>query len=435
MTGLIARVSMIGLFLLACSPVPGSGQRAPEVKQGNDLVVGVPIAMTGNVAAEAAQAKQGYDLWLDWVNHSGGIVVNNVRHPVRLLYEDDASQAQVAAQVAEKMVSQEGAKFLLGPYGSTDSAAVAAVAEKHHLPAVLSNAAARQIFEQGYRYSFGVLAPADQYPRGVIDMALAMDPKPSTVAILTADDAFSLLVAKGAGDYATAKGMKVIYTARYPSGTTNLYSLLEQAKAKQPDLLVNSGHLLEAIAVHKQAKDLRLDAKMFVYAVGPDTPEFISMLQSDANYVVTGSPWTAQARYKASYYLSSADYVAAYRKKFGPTEPTYATADATAAAIALQLAIEHARSLDPDRVRDALATLDVNTFYGRIKFDDHGQNIYRSMLVEQIQNGQRQTVWPPEVATASPQYPTPTWAIRSNLPSEPPKASMPSTGRPQSAGR
>lgn len=128
--------------------------------------------------------------------------------------------------------------------------------------------------------------------------------------------------------------------------------------------------------------------------------------------------------------MSSEDYVAAYRRKFNVAEPTYATADATAAGIALQVAIQRAESLDPTRVRDALSSLDVNTFYGLIKFDDHGQNIYRSMLVEQIQNGQRLTVWPPELATATPQHPTPTWTVRGNLPPEAPAAKLPGTGHP-----
>lgn len=409
----------------ACNPL--ANQEGP--KYGEEIVVGVPLAATGNVAREASQARQGYDLWLDWANRSGGIEVRGVRHPVRLLYADDTSSPEVAAQLAERMITQDKARFLLGPYGSTNTGAVAAVAERHHVPLVAANGAARQIYTQGFRYVFGVLAPADQYPQGVVDMALAMNPKPATIAILSADDAFSLLVAKGAAEHAVAKGVRLVFNEKYPSGSTNLHALVQQAKARNPDIFVNSGHLLEAIAAHKAAQDVRLDPKVFAYAVGPAEPEFIQALGNAADYVVTGSPWTAQARYKASYYLSSADYVAAYRKKFNTDqEPTYAAADATAAGIALQMAIERAQSLDSDRVRDALAALDVNTFYGRIKFDAQGQNTFRNMLVIQIQSGRRQTVWPPEVAVAQPLYPTPTWTARLGLPPEPPKAKLPGTG-------
>ena len=107
---------------------------------------------------------------------------------------------------------------------------------------------------------------------------------------------------------------------------------------------------------------------------------------------------------------------------------------ATAAGVALQAAIEHAGSLNRDRVRDALASLDIETFFGRIRFDTQGENSFRSTLVVQIQNGLQLTVWPPELATAMPLYPTPPWATRLGLPAAPPTAKLPGTGLPPTGG-
>src|SRR6266700_1031772 len=321
--------ALIVLAAGACSPGMGG---TPPPKQGDDIVVGVPMALSGDLVHEASLAKQGYDLWLDWANRSGGIVVKGVRHRVRLLYEDDASNPQQSAQVAEKMLTDRKATFILGPYGTTNTAAVAAVADKHHVPMIAANGAARQIFMQGYRYVFGILASADQYPAAVLEMALGMTPKPTTVAMLSADDVVSLAIAKGALDFATSRGLQVVFSQRYPAGSTNLYPLVQQAKAKNPDIFVNSGHLLEAIAAHKAVKDLRLNAKMIAYSVGPDQPEFEQSLGTSADFVVTASPWTPQARYMPSYYLTSAEYVSAYHKKFSTTQaPAYPVADSTAA--------------------------------------------------------------------------------------------------------
>jgi len=60
----------------------------------------------------------------------------------------------------------------------------------------------------------------------------------------------------------------------------------------------------------------------------------------------------------------------------------------------------------------ALAALDVTTFFGQIKFDSRGINIYKPMVVEQIQSGVHHTVFPDTVADAKPQYPTPSWDQR-----------------------
>ncbi len=411
---------------------PLTSSPPPSPKIGDPIVIGAPLAATGNFAQEGALTKQGYELWKDWVNRDGGILVHGVRHPVQIAYEDDGSQAQQAAQVTEKLISQEGAKFLLAPFGTTNAVAAAGVADQHHMPMVASNAIGRAIFSQGYKYIFGVVASAESFPQAVIDMNLSFNPKPTTIALITADDLFSQAVAQALVTYATSKGQQVVFTAKYPAGSTNLYPLVQQAKAKNPDIFVDSGHLIEAVAAHKAAKDLLLDAKMFVYAVGPGQPEFVQALGPAADYTITASPWTPQARFKASYYLTSAAYVAAFRQKYNTQlEPSFLVADATAAGVALEKAIENANSLDPEAVRTALVNLDLETFFGRIKFDAQGQNTFKSILVVQVQNGQTQTIWPPEVASTAPVYPTQTWEVRFGVQAPAPKAKLPGTGHPQ----
>ena len=63
-------------------------------------------------------------------------------------------------------------------------------------------------------------------------------------------------------------------------------------------------------------------------------------------------------------------------------------------------------------MRDALARIDVTTFYGRLKFDSRGANVFKSMVVMQIQHSHRHTVYPAEVADAPPAYPAPAWSAR-----------------------
>ena len=428
----IALAVLVALGLVACSmSVPGSQQQS---SRGDPITVGIPLSFSGSLSDESRLAKQGYDLWADWVNNQqGGIDVNGVKHPVKLVYDNDQSKPDLSAKLAANMISQKGAKFLLGPYGASNTATAAAVADRQHVPMISANGSASSIFNKGYRYVFGVQTPAAQNLQAVIDMAQSLKPAPATMAVLTADDAFSVEVAKGVTDYAAAKGIKTVFNQTYASGSTNLVQPLSAAKDKNPDILVNSGHLAEATAISKSAKDLRFNAKMFVYTVGPAMPPFVGSLGNDANYVVTGSQWTAQAQYTPNYYLTVPQYVSAYRKKFQTSnEPNYQTADATAAGLALQKSIENAKSLDPDRVRQALSSLDIMTFYGRIKFNAEGWNPYKPMLVEQIQNTRRVTVFPTEMATKAPMWPTPAWAARDGIPANP-NVKLPATGSPAGA--
>ena len=402
-------LSVISLLALACGSAGGGGGG----QSGEDISIGVPMSITGSQSKEGALAKQGYDMWLDWVNGQGGIPVKGTKHKVKLVYKDDQSKPDVSAQLTQSLITDDKVQFLLGPYGSATTASDAVIAEKNSIPMVEGNGAAQSIFNQGYKYTFGVLSPANVYLTGVLDMAAAQNPKPTTVAMLYADDNFSTEVAKAVTDYAPGKGLQVVFNQKYPNGSTDVSGLLAQAKARNPDVLLNSGHLAEAIAINKAAKDLKLDAKVFAYSVGPSTPDFIQALGKDANYVYDGSQWTPQVKYKPSFYLSVQDYVAAYKKKFATQDdPDYHVAESTAACLALQKAIENSGSLKADKVRDALASLDVTTFFGRLKFDSRGINTTKPMVVEQIQDGKHHTVWPGDVADAKPQYPTPSWSSR-----------------------
>jgi branched-chain amino acid transport system substrate-binding protein len=400
-------IGAAALMAYAC----GGGASPPST--GSTIVFGAAVSLTGAQSEEGTLTKQGYDLWLDWVNTQGGITVNGVKHKVKIVYENDGSDPNQSAILVQKLISSEGAQFILGPYGSAATATDAVVVEKNQIPMVEANGAATAIFSHGYKYTFGVLSPAPEYEQGVIDMAAAQTPKPSTVAILSANDSFSVEVAKGVASEAAVKGMQVVFDQEYPAESTNLTSLVSQAKASNPDLLINSGHLAEAIAVNKAAKDVGLQAKLYAYSVGPTTPEFIKDLGPDANDVVTGSQWTADVKYKPAFYLTVPQYVHAYEQKYGAdTPPDYHVAESTAACLAFQKAIEDAGSLDAKKVRDALANLDVMTFFGRIKFDSRGINTYKPMVVDQIQNGKHYTVWPADVANAKPIYPAPAWGSR-----------------------
>jgi len=407
------RVRTSALFAVTVLMVACGGQATTGESTGSTIVLGAPLGLTGSLTKESTLTQQGYNLWQDWINQRGGVVVNGVKHKVTIKFYDDTSNANQSAVLMQKLITEDHANFLLGPYGSAATATDAAIAEQNQIPMVEANGAAQAIFNQGYKYTFGVLSPANKYLEGVIDMAATLTPKPSTVAMLSADDNFSLEVANAINDYAPTKSMKIVLFKKYKNGATNLTAEVQAAKALNPDILLNSGHLTEAIAINKAAKEQKLNAKIFAYSVGPSTPDFITALSKDANYVYDGSQWTPQVKYAPAFYLSVADYVAAYKSKYpGIGDPDYHVAESTAACLALQRAIENASSLDPKKVRDALAALDVTVFFGRLKFDQRGINTYKPMVVEQIQNGAHHTVYPSDVADAQPMYPTPAWDQR-----------------------
>ena len=375
------------------------------------LRIGAPLAATGPDAREGALTKDGYDLWVETVNTRGGIKVGTKAYKVQLVYYDDQSKPQTSAELTDKLISQDKVNFVLGPYGSPATFADAAIAEKYKMPVVNANGAARRIFQQGYKYVFGITSPADDYASAMLKAATSLKPKPETVAIMSADDLFSIEVANGAKDWADHNGLKVVYFQKYPANAPDLSAPLTSIKSLRPDILIGSGHLQESLLAMKQAQTLGVNVKFFGFTVGPTTPDFVKSLGSAAEYVFASSQWTPDVKYRGPLFGSAQDYTKLFRIRFGHV-PDYHNAQSTAGGLTLQLAIEKAGSLDHEKVREALASLDVETFYGRIKFNAQGLNVYKPMVTVQIQHGQVVTVWPSEVSTAKAIYPTPVWTAR-----------------------
>jgi branched-chain amino acid transport system substrate-binding protein len=86
--------------------------------------------------------------------------------------------------------------------------------------------------------------------------------------------------------------------------------------------------------------------------VGPTTPDFVKALGPAAEGVFASSQWTPDVKYHGQVFGSAENYARAFEKKYG-FAPDYHAAESSAAGVTLQLAIEKAGSVDPQKVRDA----------------------------------------------------------------------------------
>jgi branched-chain amino acid transport system substrate-binding protein len=407
----LALCMVVGLLLAACGTLGSAAGGA-----GDDTIVfGATISITGQKAEEGKNTRDGYFMYLNTINSQGGFVVGDRRYKVRLIYYDDASDPERVRSLYEKLITQDRVNFLLGPYSSQLTAVAVPVAEQYRIPMVAAHGAAESIYSQDNRYTFSVVSPARSYLRGVIAVLLAKDPSVRTVALLGADEPFSREVLAGATEYAEEKGLMVVAQLFYPNNPSDVSDLLDTIKQKRPDLLLAAGHLQDAILIVQQVRALGLTPKAIGFTAGPSTPEFRANLQEAADYIFGATQWTSALKYTGDGpWATPRDYAAAFQARYPDyNEVPYQTAESTAALLAYQRAIEHAGSLDHEAVRAALANLDLMTFYGRIKFDARGVNIYKPMAVEQLHpDGKKYTVFPSDVAEREALYPMPPWTQR-----------------------
>jgi branched-chain amino acid transport system substrate-binding protein len=403
----VSAVLLVAVLFSACSPAATPTPAGPK-----EIVFGCAISLTGAKAVEGEAEQNGIDFWVDWVNDRGGIDVGGENYDVRVIYYDDESDAQTAAKLTEKLITEDGTKFILGPYSSALTIATSAISEKYGAVTVAPLANSGQIYSQGYKNVFAVLPPAANYLRLLIEMAVTeLDPKPKTVAVLALDDPFGLACANGTRDWAEKAGLDVVLFEKYPSDAKDLSSLLTKVKGLNPDLVLASSLYEHAALITRQAKELDLCPKLLGFTVGPTFPDFIESLGPTADYVFASEWWLPSMEWEGPIIGKASDYGKMIEDRFG-YKPSYHTAAGTAGGVLFQLAIEKAGTLEVDKVRDALASLDVEIFWGPHAFDEKGQNRKGGSAPIQILNGELMAVYPEKLRQAPAVYPFPCWDDR-----------------------
>ena len=264
-----------------------------------------------------------------------------------------------------------------------------------------------KIFSKGYQRTFAVLSPAKIYVASMVQAVYDLaTPRPATVAFISADDGFSKTATQGGLARAKELGFTVVAEEYVPNGTSDVSSALTKIKAKNPDMVFASVHLPEGVAIIKQSKELGVHPTGgFAETVAPPTPDFVKTLGASAEGVLASTQWTVRTSGKDDWFGTAGDYARTFAAQFSGREPEYHNAEATAACLALVLAVQKAGSTDPDKVREALSTMDEQSFFGPLKFTPQGQNITKQMGVIQIQGGKPVAVWPKAAAEAPLKWP------------------------------
>jgi branched-chain amino acid transport system substrate-binding protein len=393
----------LGAALLWASALPSNAvaQTQPTI------TFGAALSLTGRISTEGRLVKIGYDIYVDEINKRGGIKVGGKPHRVEIKYYDDQSDAATSVKLYEKLINEDGVKLLLGPYSSGITFATSAVIEKYQLPMVAAHAAASNVYQRGFKHIFATLTPVDQYTGNFIKMAAGANPRAQRVALIHENALFPQASIEAAERQAKAAGLDVVYKEAYPTGTKDFAAMIEGMKARNPDALIAAGYTGDMIVLARQTSEQKVPLKMIGFTLGPTLPGFVEALGPRAENILEPVQWTPDLPWKDEIFgWTAADYAVLCRQRLGK-DCDYHPPQSTAALQVYQRAIERADSLDPKKVRDALAQTNIMTAYGPVRFNEMGQNIAKGMSVVQLQNGKPVVVFPVEGAKGRFVYPMP----------------------------
>ena len=353
---------------------------------GDTITLGSSISLTGKYATNGLHTQRGYDYAVQVINDAGGVSVGGKSYKLAVKYYDDESTPARGAQLAERLIQQDGIEYMLGPYSSGMTKAIAPVSEKFGVPMVEAEGASRSLFTQGYKYLFAVLSTSEQYLATAIDMAAASTDDPSSIKVALAfeGDPFSMDVRAGVVDKINEYGMKTIIDDQLPADLSDMSTTLTKAKALRPDILIVSGHSKGAATAARQIDEMKISIPM-IAMTHCEAAKVQEKFPNASNGFLCPTQWVETLSKSDPMFGSAAEWNAGFKAAHPSySSVPYQSAQASAAVYVWKEAFEAENSFDQDEVRDAIAAVEMETFYGDIKFSENGNNIAKPMFMRQI---------------------------------------------------
>jgi branched-chain amino acid transport system substrate-binding protein len=366
------------------------------------IAIGAVVSESGAHAASAAEYRKGLELWEEQVNAAGGLLGRRVE----LRLKDDGSEAVRAGEAYAELI-RGGAQVLIGPYGSAATLTAAAEAERGRR--VLLNAAgpSSEVHKRALQYVFQTLPPYAAYADGVL--WAAREAGVESLYIAARDDAASRDMAEATQTQARSLGFGSVTLEVYSGRTDDFLPLLYHAMKVNADGWLAFGEARDAAEMVKILKKEGYVPKV-VYARAAVEPRFIKLIGQDAEFILGSKEY--DPRFTTA---GNAEFVKAFTAKWSAPPGPLAAAGYTAGVV-LAAGVRRAGSVEPQKLRAALATLQVDTLLGPYRVDPaSGVQIGMKPVLLQIVKGRAQPLWPEAFAGERSLVPFEPWAERKIL--------------------
>ena len=370
------------LLLAAGAAFAPSAQAAKEVKIGFSMALTGPLGPAGKAALLAIQ------IWRDDVNARGGLLGRKVK----LVYYDDQTKPANVPGIYAKLLDVDKVDFVVSGYGTNLIVpALPIVMERGMVFMGLFGLDANAKFK--YDNYFQIMPagpdPIVDWSEGFFEIAAKQNPRPKTIALLSADSEFARNAVSGARRNAKKYGFKVVYDKRYPfPGTTDFTPILRAVKAANPDLFYVGSYPGGSVGIVKAAHEIGLKPKLFGGGmVGLQYTAIQMNLGKLLNGITNYWFWAPEKTLK---FPGIEAFLAKYQKE-APKQKLdplgyYLPPFAYAYVQVLGQAIEATKSFDQKKIGDYIRNKTHSTVVGDVKFGKNGEGATSRTFQVQLQN-------------------------------------------------
>ena len=363
------------------------------------LKIGAINPYSGPMALYGNEVTRGYELAVDQVNAAGGLLGRKVE-----LVRGDASTPQQGIAMVEQLVSRDKVDLFMGTYLSGISLTASDTALRYNKIYWETNALAQSLIDRGLPNFFrsgpdgGTFAATSVATvRNLVAPAMKKEVKDLKIWLEHEDSIYGTSIAEAQKRQLEALGAKIVGVGAHSARTIDLNDTVLRAKQAAPDVLINTGYVPDGNLLLRTARDQGFKPAAIILVGTGDTPETLQALGAASldGILVVGYP---RNDITEAYGPGNKAYLAAYRAKYkaDPVAPQGMTA--FSGVQMLFEAIRQANSVDPEKVRAAVAKLDKpeNSYasgYGA-KFDKNMQNVRAWVTTSPWQGGKMVTVYP-----------------------------------------
>jgi hypothetical protein len=248
-------IDLIRLTLLIVTLCFGAVTQAAE-----PIKIGMSMALTGPLAGTGKAALLGTQIWVEDINAKGGIL----GRPIQLIYYDDQSNPSLVPGIYTKLIDVDKVDLVTSGYATNMVAPAMPIVMGHGL--VFVGLYALDVNAQfNYDRYFSIVPQGTEarleFSRGFYQVALSMDPKPATVAIVGADAEYAHIATDGARENAQKLGLKIVYDRTYPPNTVDFVPIVRAIQATSPDLVFLASYPLDSAGMVPRRQRSRAENK------------------------------------------------------------------------------------------------------------------------------------------------------------------------------
>jgi branched-chain amino acid transport system substrate-binding protein len=378
--------------------------QAPEIKIGSIQPV------TGVISDIGISMRRGNQLAVDNINSQGGIKSMGGAK-LKLLLADTEAKEEVARSEAERLI-KEGAVCLVGPFLSGNAMTIATLCEQRGIPFVMDVAAADDITQKGFKFTFRCFATSTNFASTML-LYMGQIMKEKNISkirgvVTNTGDLFGRVQGATFLKFLKEKNfpIEVLGHIEYPLGIQDLSAEVSKIKALKPDVLFPVARPGDAKLMIRELYKQRVELQGIISPGSPGwyEPEFIRDMKALSDYVMDNVPWyNPQGN---MYKQVNAEFSKKYPSKYIDTNSGYAYLGVLVIADAL----ERAKSTKPENIVAALRKTYLKQDLmvgGAVTFNQRGDNVNADSAMVQIFEGSIKVVLPQKAAEAKYVYPTP----------------------------